>query len=180
MVNINTLYQGDCLEVMQAIDAASVDMILCDLPYGITACKWDIVIPFEPLWEQYKRIIKPHGAIVLTANQPFTSALVMSNPNMFRHVWVWDKIQHTGHLLAKIKPLRQHEDILVFGIKGVEYYPIMRFGKTCFKQRKRERKSKSLLYGNHHPMPSHHPQKAYKNTIYICKKFFLFFLTFFY
>ena len=83
MLEINKLYQGDCLEVMKNIDDKSIDMILADLPYGTTACKWDTIIPFEPLWEQYKRIIKDNGAIVLTASQPFTSALVMSNIKMF-------------------------------------------------------------------------------------------------
>ena len=83
------LMHGDCLELMTLIPDGSVDMILCDLPYGTTACKWDTVIPFAPLWEAYKRVIKPNGAIVLTASQPFTSALVMSNPKMFKCEWVW-------------------------------------------------------------------------------------------
>jgi site-specific DNA-methyltransferase (adenine-specific) len=83
--------QGDCLEVMKDIDDKSIDMILCDLPYGTTKCKWDTIIPFEPLWEQYKRIIKDNGAIVLTASQPFTSALVMSNVKMYHHDWCWKK-----------------------------------------------------------------------------------------
>ena len=82
---LNKVICGDCLEVMKDIPDKSIDMILCDLPYGTTACKWDTIIPFEPLWEQYKRIIKDNGAIVLTASQPFTSALVMSNPDMFRY-----------------------------------------------------------------------------------------------
>ena len=85
------LYKGDCLEVMKQIPDKSVDMILCDLPYGTTACKWDTVIPFEPLWESYERIIKDDGAIVLTASQPFTSALVMSNPKLFKYEWIWQK-----------------------------------------------------------------------------------------
>ena len=83
---------GDCLELMKDIPDGSVDMILCDLPYGTTACKWDTVIPFEPLWEQYWRVVKPNAAIVLTASQPFTSALVMSAVDKFRHEWVWDKV----------------------------------------------------------------------------------------
>jgi len=85
------LHHGDTLEVMAEFSDRSVDMILCDLPYGTTACKWDVVIPFDKLWEQYKRIIKPRGAIVLTASQPFTSALVMSNVGMFKYCWVWEK-----------------------------------------------------------------------------------------
>ena len=114
---INSVIQGDCLEVMKALPDKSVDMILCDLPYGTTACKWDTIIPFEPLWEQYKRIIKDNGAIVLTASQPFTSALVMSNPDMFKYEWIWDKKTSTGGALAKKRPMKAHENILVFNCK---------------------------------------------------------------
>ena len=91
MLEINKIHQGDCLILMKEIPDKSVNLILCDLPYGTTACKWDTIIPFEPLWNQYKRIIKDKGAIVLTASQPFTSALVMSNIKMFKYEWVWDK-----------------------------------------------------------------------------------------
>ena len=111
---MNKILQGDCLELMKDIPDKSIDMILCDLPYGTTACKWDTVIPFEPLWEQYKRVIKDNGAIVLTASQPFTSALVMSNMKMFRYEWIWEKSKVTGFLEAKNKPLNTHETILVF------------------------------------------------------------------
>src|ERR1039457_4341483 len=90
---LNKVIQGDCLDVMKGIADKSIDMILCDLPYGTTACKWDTIIPFEPLWKEYKRIIKDNGAIVLTASQPFTSALVMSNPDGFKYEWVWNKKQ---------------------------------------------------------------------------------------
>ena len=90
-MDMNEVWEGDCLVEMSRISDKSVDMILCDLPYGTTACKWDTIIPFEPLWAQYKRIIKDNGAIVLTASQPFTSALVMSNPDMFRYEWIWEK-----------------------------------------------------------------------------------------
>jgi len=108
------VYEGDCLEVMKGIGDRSIDMILCDLPYGVTACKWDTVIPFEPLWAHYKRIIKDSGAIVLTASQPFTSALVMSNPKWFKYEWIWEKNKATGHLDAKRKPMKAHENICVF------------------------------------------------------------------
>ena len=87
------LIHGDCLEKMKDIPDKSIDMILCDLPYGTTACKWDVVIPFEPLWEQYKRVIKDDGGIILTASQPFTSLLVMSNTSMFKYEWIWCKNQ---------------------------------------------------------------------------------------
>ena len=117
------LLLGDCLERMKEIPDKSIDMILCDLPYGTTACKWDTIIPFEPLWEQYKRIIKPNGAIVLTASQPFTSALVMSNPKMFRYSWVWVKSRPTGHLNAKKQPMRKVEDVCVFYRKQCTYNP---------------------------------------------------------
>jgi site-specific DNA-methyltransferase (adenine-specific) len=123
MLELNKIYQGDCLEVMKEIDDKSIDMILCDLPYGTTACKWDTIIPFEPLWEQYKRIIKDNGAIVLTASQPFTSALVMSNIKMFKYEWIWDKKLPTGHLNAKRMPLKRHENILVFGKGNLKYIP---------------------------------------------------------
>lgn len=108
------LHLGDCLEIMKQIADKSVDAIICDLPYGTTACKWDSVIPFEPLWAQYKRIIKDNGAIVLTASQPFTSALVMSNPKWFKYQWIWDKKIPSGMSYARFQPMRQHEDVLVF------------------------------------------------------------------
>ncbi|MBK7363055.1 MAG: site-specific DNA-methyltransferase [Micavibrio sp.] len=108
------LYQGDCLEIMPTLAPHSVDMILCDLPYGTTACKWDSIIPFEPLWREYKRLIKPRGAIVLTASQPFTSALVMSNAKDFRHEWVWFKNVPTGMAQASRAPMKYHESVLVF------------------------------------------------------------------
>ena len=121
------LIQGDCLEKMKDIPDGSIDMIFCDLPYGTTKCKWDVVIPFEPLWEQYKRIIKPNCSIVLTASQPFTSALVMSNPKMFKYEWIWEKPQPSNSLLANKQPLKYHENILVFG--GNKYNPEMWEGK---------------------------------------------------
>lgn len=114
---------GDCLEVMGGIADASIDLVLCDLPYGITALRWDEIIPFEPLWAHYKRLLKPRGAVVLTASQPFTSMLVMSNPKWFRHSWVWVKTKASGHLNSRHMPLRSHEDILVFGRSGVTYNP---------------------------------------------------------
>ena len=123
---INTVHEGDCLELMKQIPDGSVDMILCDLPYGTTACKWDTIIPFEPLWEQYERIIKGNGAIVLTASQPFSSALVASNFKGFKHEWIWEKERGTGFQVAKYRPMQKHEHILVFSKKGdkVNYYPI--------------------------------------------------------
>ena len=120
---------GDCLERMKEIPDGSVDMILADPPYGTTACKWDSVIPFEPMWEQLKRIIKPNGAIVLFGSQPFTSVLITSNLKMYRHQWVWNKNNSAGFATAKIRPFSICEDILVFGKNKVNYYPIMTKGK---------------------------------------------------
>ena len=119
------LMLGDCLERMKEIPDGSVDMILCDLPYGTTACKWDSVIPFEPLWEQYRRVAKRNAAIVLTASQPFTSALVMSNLSNFKYQWTWDKANSTGFLNAKKQPLRQTEDVCVFYREQCTYNPEM-------------------------------------------------------
>jgi site-specific DNA-methyltransferase (adenine-specific) len=121
--------KGDCLELMEDLEDGSVDMILCDLPYGTTACKWDTIIPFEPLWEQYKRIIKDNGAIVLFGSQPFTSSLIMSNLRMFKYTWVWQKSKATGYLNSKRMPLREHEDICVFYKKPPCYNPQMTKGE---------------------------------------------------
>ena len=111
---MNQILNGDCLELMKHIPNGSIDMILCDLPYGTTACKWDTLISFEPLWEQYERIIKPNGAIVLTASQPFTSALVMSNPKLFRYEWIWHKNMGGNFMAATKQPMKQHENVLIF------------------------------------------------------------------
>ena len=121
------LMLGDCLERMKDIPDGSVDMVMADLPYGTTACKWDSVIPFEPLWAQYRRVTKKNAAIVLTASQPFTSALVMSNVNGFSHELVWDKGRGNEPALAKLRPQKSHETILVFSPTGKNptYYPQM-------------------------------------------------------
>ena len=128
-MELNKIYNEDCLEGMKRIPDKSVDMILCDLPYGTTACKWDAVIPFEPLWEQYERVIKDNGAIVLTASQPFTTKLINSNIGNFKYSWVWNKKNSSTALLAKIQPLRIHEDIIVFYKKKPTYNPQMTKGK---------------------------------------------------
>jgi len=115
---------GDCLEVMKTIPDGGIDAVITDPPYGTTACKWDTIIPFEPMWEQLKRVTKNNGAIVLFGSQPFTSALVMSNPKMFRYEWVWVKSKITGVLNAKRMPVRKHEQVLVFADGGLpKYYP---------------------------------------------------------
>lgn len=122
---INKVIQGDCLEVMKDIPDKSIDMILADLPYGTTACKWDTIIPFEPLWEHYKRIIKDNGAIVLTASEPFTSALVMSNPDMFKYELILEKEKATNFMLLKKMFGKIHENILIFYKNQPTYNPIM-------------------------------------------------------
>jgi DNA modification methylase len=119
------LMLGDCLERMGEIADGSVDMVLCDLPYGTTACKWDSVIPFEPLWAQYRRVAKPSAAIVLFAAQPFTTVLIASNIREFRYCWMWDKKVCSGFAFAKYQPMRAHEDICVFGKPGGTYNPQM-------------------------------------------------------
>lgn len=124
------LMQGDCLELMKAIPDGSIDMVLTDPPYGTTACKWDSVIPFEPMWEQLKRVTKKNGAIVMTASQPFTSALIMSNVKMFKYCWVFGKSLPVGHGYAKYRPMSNHEDVTVFSNGG---------GKTTYNPQKKPR-----------------------------------------
>lgn len=119
------LHHGDCLEVMAGLPDASVDMILCDLPYGTTACKWDTVIPFAPLWEHYRRVAKRSAAIVLTASQPFTTALIASNMRDFRYCWVWDKTKGGNFALARKQPMKSHEDVCVFYGAQPTYNPEM-------------------------------------------------------
>ena len=121
----NTIIQGDCLIEMQNIPDKSIDMILCDLPYGTTACKWDTIIPFDKLWEQYERIIKPNGAIVLTASQPFTSVLTCSNLKLFRYEWIWIKNRGSNFASVKKTPIKEHESVLIFYKNAPTYNPQM-------------------------------------------------------
>lgn len=139
MSNIN-LYQGDCLEEMKQIKDKSIDMILCDLPYGTTQNKSDIIIPFEPLWKQYERIIKDNGAIILFSQGVFYIDLVNSNRKLFRYDLVWDKCLVSGFLNAKRMPLRQHEQIAVFYKKLPTYNPQFTQGKPLH--------SKGIAYTN--------------------------------
>ena len=122
-IELNTIYNEDCLDGMNRIPDKSVDMILCDLPYGTTACKWDTIIPFEPLWAEYERIIKDNGAIVLTATQPFTTKLIESNFKRFRYNLIWEKPQGVDPFMAKKRPLNNVEDIVVFYKKQPTYNP---------------------------------------------------------
>lgn len=131
MLELNQIYNMDCLEGMKLIPDKSIDMILCDLPYGTTNAKWDNIIPTEPMWKQYNRIIKNNGAIVLFGREPFTSILICSNIKNYKHKWIWNKKQSGSFANAKYMPLQIEEDIAVFcnNNKKVNYYPIMRNGK---------------------------------------------------
>ena len=116
------LIKGDCLIEMKNIPNKSIDAIICDPPYGTTACKWDSAIPFDLMWEQLNRIIKPNGAIVLFGSQPFTSSLIMSNPKMFKYEWIWEKDGGSNFSTTKYQPMKEHENILIFGKAKVNYY----------------------------------------------------------
>ena len=122
------LLHGDCLDKMSLIPDKSVDCIICDLPYGTTACKWDNVIPFEPLWEQYKRVIKDNGAIVLFGNEPFSSHLRIHAIEMYKYDWKWDKVRGSNFATVKIRPFNSFEDIAVFYKKQPTYNPQMEVG----------------------------------------------------
>ena len=156
------LMQGDCLEKMKGIPSGSIDMVLTDPPYGTTACKWDSVIPFDLMWLELNRIIKPNGAIVLHSSQPFTSALIMSNAKKYRHQWVWNKNNSAGFATAKIRPFAICEDIIVFGLNKVNYYPQMTTGNM----RKKGGYSSSDNYGLK-PTVSYNDQYYPKNLINI-------------
>jgi len=144
---------GDCLEKMGEIPDGSVDMVLADPPYGTTACKWDSVIPLGPMWEQLKRLIKPNGAIVMTASQPFTTVLAHSNIEMFKYCWVWDKHIPRGMQIAKFRPMQKHEDVLVFGQGKTAYFPIMT---------KRDKPVKVKNYGKSKSSPLAHNDGEYR------------------
>lgn len=143
---LNEITQGDCLEVMKQISDGSVDMILCDLPYGTTRNKWDSIIPLDEMWAQYERIIKDSGAIVLTAQTPFDKVLGASNLRLLRYEWIWEKSQGTGHLNAKRMPLKNHENILIFYKRLPTYNPQM-VGDEIRTVRRSGEKSKTTNYG---------------------------------
>ncbi len=142
---MNKLIHGDCLKEMKNIPDKSIDMILCDLPYGTTACKWDTIIPFDKLWEQYNRIIKDNGAIVLTGSQPFTSALVMSNPKMFKYSLVWLKTRPSNVFNAKKMFMKWHEDVCIFYKKLPTYNPQTFMGKSYKKKHYLQNRSDGIF-----------------------------------
>ena len=144
MLELNKIYNEDCLEGMKRIPDKSVDMILCDLPYGTTACKWDRVIPFEPLWEQYERVIKDNGAIVLFGSEPFASLLRISNIKNYKYDWYWDKTRGVGFLNAKKQPMKSVETVSIFYNKPCTYNPQMR---DRDKPRVSKNKNSQIVYG---------------------------------
>lgn len=124
-MEINKVYQGDCMEIMKDFPDEIFDMILCDLPYGMTSCSWDSVLPLKKLWQHYERIAKKDCAIVLTSSQPFTSVLVMSKPEWFKHEWIWEKQKASNFMSFKFQPAKYHENIIVFCKGKINYNPIM-------------------------------------------------------
>jgi site-specific DNA-methyltransferase (adenine-specific) len=169
------LIHGDCLEEMAKIPSGSVDMVLTDPPYGTTACKWDSVIPFEPMWEQLKRIIKPNGAIVMTASQPFTTTLIASNMKMFKYCWYWEKSSPSGFAQAKNMPLKNIEDVVLFsegvtlhksqaGKRRVPYNPQgLVYAPRTVKNHKRNNKGLESSFGDR---PSHKAEYTQEYTNY--------------
>jgi site-specific DNA-methyltransferase (adenine-specific) len=147
------LMLGDCLERMKEIPDGSIDMVLADPPYGTTACKWDSIIPLEPMWDQLKRVIKPNGAIVMTASQPFTTTLISSNIKMFKYCWYWEKGKGTGFLNAKIQPIRCIEDVTIFYSKQPTYNPYgLKAGDFSNSRKSKGTAANGQMYGpqNHH------------------------------
>ncbi len=158
---------GDCLEVMKDIATGSVDMILCDLPYGTTKCKWDSIIDLDILWLQYERIIKDNGAIVLTAQTPFDKVLGCSNLKMLKYEWIWEKTQATGHLNAKKMPMKAHENILVFYKNPPTYNPQKTTGHKR-KVSKAEHKTKCIeseVYNKGQKLTSYDSTERYPRSV---------------
>lgn len=162
------LINGDCLQEMKNLEPASIDMILTDLPYGTTQCKWDEIIPLTELWKEYNRVIKKNGAIVLTASQPFTSVLIMSNIKNFKYEWIWEKSKASGFLNAKRRPLVSHESVLVFCNGKVPYYPQMTKG-IPYNKGVRKPQEDDDLYGKYDEREvkssgSRYPRSVFKFT----------------
>jgi len=167
MLEKNNIYQGDCLELMKSIDDKSIDLICTDHPYGSTRNKWDIIIPFELLWEQYERIIKDDGAIVLFANGMFTAKMMLSNEKMWRYNIIWQKTTATGHLNAKKMPLRSHEDICVFYKKPPTYNPQKTFGhERKVSTAKHKRNSKQTTNYGEYGLTSYDSTERYPKSVW--------------
>lgn len=164
---VNTLYEEDCIECMKSFPDASIDMVLCDLPYGITQNRWDSYIPLDLLWEQYDRIVKSSGAIVLTAQGLFTAKLILSKPELFKYKWIWMKSKPSNFLNAKKQPLRKHEDICVFYRKQPTYNPQMASGEPYDKGIRKDQLSGS--YGDFQPVHVHSSGDRYPIDVIYCK-----------
>lgn len=164
---VNQLFEADCIDVMKAIPDESIDMVLCDLPYGMTQNQWDCYIPLEQLWEQYERIVKPNGAIVLTSQGLFTAKLILSQPKLYKYKWVWEKSKPTNFLNAKKQPLRKHEDVCVFYKKQPTYHPQMTRGVPYDKGIRKNQLSGS--YGNFQPVHVQSDGERYPTDIIYIK-----------
>ena len=164
---INQLFEGDCIELMREIPDKSIDMILCDLPYGMTQNQWDCCIPLDKLWEQYERIIKPNGVIVLTSQGLFTAKLILSQPKLYKYKWIWEKSKPTNFLNAKKQPLRKHEDVCVFYKKQPTYNPQMTSGVPYDKGIRKNQLSGS--YGDFQPVHVQSDGERYPTDIIYIK-----------
>lgn len=160
-----SIKQGNCLDLMAQMESKSIDMILCDLPYGTTRNKWDTIIPFDELWQNYNRVIKDNGAIVLFGNQPFTSHLVISNEKYFRYSLVWVKNKFSDFLNAKRKPMKVNEDILVFYKKQPNYNPQYTYGEPYTRWNTQNAVNKQTNYGTHNMNVSHSDGKRLPLTV---------------
>ena len=160
---VNRVIEGDCIEVMGHLPNGCIDMVLCDLPYGTTQNKWDSIVPLDELWAEYKRIVKPNGAIVLTSQGLFTAMLIMSQPKMFKYKWVWEKSKPTNFLNAKKQPLRKHEDVCVFYQRLPVYNPQMTEGEPYDKGVRKNQLSGS--YGDFLPVHVHSDGKRYPTDV---------------
>ena len=160
---VNSIFEGDCIEIMKQFPDNCIDMILCDLPYGTTQNKWDSIIPLDELWHEYKRIIKENCAIVLTSQGLFTAQLMLSNPKQFKYKWVWEKSKPTNFLNAKKQPLRKYEDVCVFYKKQPVYNPQMVQGEPYDKGFRKNQLSGS--YGDFQPVHVHSDGKRYPTDV---------------
>ena len=160
---VNRVIEGDCIEVMRHLPNGCINMVLCDLPYGTTQNKWDSIVPLDELWAEYKRIVKPNGAIVLTSQGLFTAMLIMSQPKMFKYKWVWEKSKPTNFLNAKKQPLRKHEDVCVFYQRQPVYNPQMTEGVPYDKGIRKNQLSGS--YGDFLPVHVHSDGKRYPTDV---------------
>lgn len=152
------LYQGDCLEVMKQIGDGTIDLVLCDLPYGTTYCKWDVVIPFDKLWEQYDRVCKSNAVIALFGNEPFTSLLVCSNLKWFKYRLDWDKVVPSGFTYARFRPMQQTEDVAIFSVGG---------GKTAYNPQMKKREKPIKSGGNSVSTTIYNVDKTVNGTEYV-------------